>query len=280
MKMMKYAAVVAAVSVAGLVQANMLNGTFTDHNLNSHTANLTDTGWGAKTFWKAGPTAGTLETQALSWGPGARSFGVVQTLSVGANTGNALRLSFDWTSSATATNPASKILTYQLFGFDTGGTVVNGSEVLAHGLNFFGTTVGTVASTTLPAGSVTYDFIGGSWGTTNGGSGGLFIHPGSGQGYASAPNVVTANFGDTVSVDQTFSVLLNGQTDLADYDYIGVRFIVGDNNNNITATNGDLNNGGALIENISLTAIPEPATLGLIASFGGAVLFIRRRFMM
>ncbi|WP_372846130.1 PEP-CTERM sorting domain-containing protein [Pontiella sp.] len=29
----------------------------------------------------------------------------------------------------------------------------------------------------------------------------------------------------------------------------------------------------------TLTVIPEPATLGLVAAFGGAVLFIRRRFM-
>ncbi len=31
---------------------------------------------------------------------------------------------------------------------------------------------------------------------------------------------------------------------------------------------------------MQLRAIPEPATLGLVAAFGGAVLFIRRRFMM
>jgi hypothetical protein len=30
---------------------------------------------------------------------------------------------------------------------------------------------------------------------------------------------------------------------------------------------------------MSLEAVPEPATLGLVAAFGGAVLFIRRRFM-
>ncbi|VGO13043.1 hypothetical protein PDESU_01597 [Pontiella desulfatans] len=35
-----------------------------------------------------------------------------------------------------------------------------------------------------------------------------------------------------------------------------------------------------VVDQFSVTAIPEPATLGLIAGFGGAVLFIRRRFMM
>ncbi len=33
-------------------------------------------------------------------------------------------------------------------------------------------------------------------------------------------------------------------------------------------------------DDVSLTVVPEPATLGLGAVFGGAVLFIRRRFMM
>lgn len=34
------------------------------------------------------------------------------------------------------------------------------------------------------------------------------------------------------------------------------------------------------IEQMGVVAIPEPATLGLIAAFGGGILFIRRRFMM
>ncbi|WP_372807623.1 hypothetical protein [Pontiella sp.] len=33
------------------------------------------------------------------------------------------------------------------------------------------------------------------------------------------------------------------------------------------------------LDNVSVTVIPEPATLGLVAAFGGSVLFIRRRFM-
>ena len=35
-----------------------------------------------------------------------------------------------------------------------------------------------------------------------------------------------------------------------------------------------------LVENVNVNVIPEPATLGLVAAMGGAVLFIRRRFMM
>lgn len=33
------------------------------------------------------------------------------------------------------------------------------------------------------------------------------------------------------------------------------------------------------LDNVAVSAIPEPATLGLIAAFGGGILFIRRRFM-
>lgn len=33
------------------------------------------------------------------------------------------------------------------------------------------------------------------------------------------------------------------------------------------------------IDSVTLTQIPEPATLGLIAAFGGGIVFIRRRFM-
>ena len=34
-----------------------------------------------------------------------------------------------------------------------------------------------------------------------------------------------------------------------------------------------------MIDSVTLTQIPEPATLGLIAAFGGSILFMRRRFM-
>jgi len=34
------------------------------------------------------------------------------------------------------------------------------------------------------------------------------------------------------------------------------------------------------IDNLSLSVIPEPATLGMVAAFGGGILFVRRLFMM
>jgi hypothetical protein len=44
-------------------------------------------------------------------------------------------------------------------------------------------------------------------------------------------------------------------------------------------TSGGASNNGTRLTGYQLRAIPEPATLGLIAAFGGGILFIRRRFM-
>lgn len=38
--------------------------------------------------------------------------------------------------------------------------------------------------------------------------------------------------------------------------------------------------GSVLMDDVSLTVIPEPATLGLVGAFGVGILFIRRRIMM
>ena len=43
---------------------------------------------------------------------------------------------------------------------------------------------------------------------------------------------------------------------------------------------GALNWTGSKVINFEVTAIPEPATLGLVVAMGGGLLFIRRRFMM
>ena len=79
--------------------------------------------------------------------------------------------------------------------------------------------------------------------------------------------------GSTVSEDLT----LNLAEDVSNYDYIGIKFSI---NGAADASLETLSAHGSIIDNVSLTVIPEPATLGLIASFGAGVLFIRRRFMM
>lgn len=68
------------------------------------------------------------------------------------------------------------------------------------------------------------------------------------------------------SVDLTFD--LNG--DITDYDYLGVYIT-----RNALGTSPM-----ATVNEITVTAIPEPATLGLIAFMGGGMLFIRRFIQM
>lgn len=47
----------------------------------------------------------------------------------------------------------------------------------------------------------------------------------------------------------------------------------------LTLDQGDGSSNAARVTSFSVTSIPEPATLGLFAAFGGAGLFIRRRIM-
>ncbi len=71
---------------------------------------------------------------------------------------------------------------------------------------------------------------------------------------------------NTVTINQTKAAM-------SDFNYLAVV---------LTADSNVLNDDTNFIawDNVNLTVIPEPATLGLGAVFGGAVLFIRRRFMM
>ncbi len=41
-----------------------------------------------------------------------------------------------------------------------------------------------------------------------------------------------------------------------------------------------MSNGGGRISDVEFNVIPEPATLGMVATFGCGILFIRRRFML
>ncbi|QBG47010.1 PEP-CTERM sorting domain-containing protein [Verrucomicrobia bacterium S94] len=250
--------IVIALAVAGVVQANLLNNTFTDHNENNHTFSLTDIGWGAKEYWQQSAFGG-LESKVPVWDTdGANDFGVMQVISVGANTGSDLVLSFDWTPAATALSNASLAVDYQLVGWTVEQTP-DPSDIMFSGINFYND---VVAGNNIAGGTSTaYDFLDGDipW-----------VHA-NGTAYPSIRQA-TSTAGTTLSVSTTNSVAIGGLTDLSDYDYIGVRFTI----NSV----GDAGNVGATIENISLVAIPEPATMGMIAFFGGAVLFVRRRFMM
>ncbi|MDF7825976.1 PEP-CTERM sorting domain-containing protein [Pontiellaceae bacterium B12227] len=70
--------------------------------------------------------------------------------------------------------------------------------------------------------------------------------------------------------------LVGGDTVDAYAEYTGLSSVGGV----LSFTVSDYEDSGlASISQMSLEAIPEPGTLGLVAAFGGAVLFIRRRLM-
>ncbi|MDF7825552.1 PEP-CTERM sorting domain-containing protein [Pontiellaceae bacterium B12227] len=66
--------------------------------------------------------------------------------------------------------------------------------------------------------------------------------------------------------------------DVSAWDATTFDFIVNDLNDAGDAESATAKAG--YLRSISVSAIPEPATLGLVTAFGAGVLFIRRRFMM
>ena len=69
---------------------------------------------------------------------------------------------------------------------------------------------------------------------------------------------------------QTFDMSGYTLSDITQYDYLAV----------IITRDGTGNPDGVSIDSINVTAIPEPATLGLIAMVGTAILFVRRRLVL
>lgn len=78
------------------------------------------------------------------------------------------------------------------------------------------------------------------------------------------------NFGLTNSY-KTISLSQANGAILEDYNYLAVVLTA-----EVAVKNDDAH--AVAWDNVSLTVIPEPATIGLVALFGGSVLFIRRRF--
>lgn len=77
--------------------------------------------------------------------------------------------------------------------------------------------------------------------------------------------------------DNTYTSVSNGTTITVDFEYDGIGDLV-----MVFDTTG--NNGVgwqrvATTDNWKLEVIPEPATLGLLATFGAGIIFIRKRFM-
>ena len=142
-----------------------------------------------------------------------------------------------------------------MFGNGNGGVAVDGN---GDAINSGGTT---------PPGTVTFlDAAAGVLGSVSGD----FFFQDPGINSVRAPNLLSFNFARSGNN-------LNGRT------VSGAIFTLAD----ITFTTGGIgdiagfriSSANTDIQDVGIAAIPEPATLGIMAVFGGAVLFIRRRFM-
>ncbi|MGJ8724081.1 MAG: hypothetical protein ACSHYB_05950 [Roseibacillus sp.] len=262
---------------AGIVSgANILVDSFTDTNANTNNFAYNGLGWHSKTFWQDGPTADSLQARQNFGTDGVNTFGIAQTVSVASLGIDAtdLTLSFDWTPDATATQAVSLELTYQLVAWDTGGVAPDAADPMFYGMNFNGTTIGGGVNSPMPTGTIGFDLISGTFSdpvTVSGGS--LFEHPSTGQLFPNGP-VVSSAAGVTTSFSQSFSLDLGSNSVLSDYDYVGVRFFIGDGTANATDPGND---GDALISNISLDAVAVPEPSAALLSLCALSLFLRRR---
>ncbi len=102
------------------------------------------------------------------------------------------------------------------------------------------------------------------------------------QAYVSDLTISLAG-GDIVgAITQTI-----GSIDYAGVDYIASAFDlssfadIGAGDYTLSVTVNNMVGGGAyaIYDGVTLQAIPEPATLGMVALFGGGILFVRRRLM-
>ncbi len=211
-------------------------------------------GWIVKNFtWGSngtipGPFSGEQATSP-SGTSGGRGLGQVNAVTT--ETGTKLKLTFDWTAALAATGDTLD-LSYQVIGWKT-PTAPVGSESMFTAINFRSYGVQNMVDT----GNSWANFVNGSTGTFVGNS-------------ITAYGVFTGTAGTLTSADITLDLGALGLGDVSDYDYIGIKF----NEGTTTAI------GGGILDNVALVAIPEPATLGMVAFFGGAVFFIRRRLML
>ena len=115
-------------------------------------------------------------------------------------------------------------------------------------------------------------------------------------------SVLAGHSNNTASQNQAFlsdlTMVLSGGTLGADVtqtklqvDYTGIAYVdsvfdltgttIGAGTYTLSVTENNMSGGGAyaVYDGITLEAIPEPATLGMVALFGGGILIIRRKFM-
>ncbi len=86
------------------------------------------------------------------------------------------------------------------------------------------------------------------------------------DGGQTVTNIVSGTLTDVAGGGATS--LTTAAFDMTGFSNIAISFM----GSSVTTT-------GLTIDNVSIDAIPEPATLGMVAVFGGAILFVRRKMM-
>lgn len=230
----------ASLAVLG-AHASLLSdtSTFVDNTENTYTFDMTDT-WQSKSGWVVN------ESNGFDNLGGNNSYaGIANVISLSAS-GTEVELSFDWTP---VTGGALDVA-YQLVAWNETGTIVDG--------NYF----------------ETFNWNGRKVGNLNGQADFLVFNSGTVSadgGVNQSQTVVSGTADTTTSYSTTFNlndwVLDADHDNLDDYEYIGIRI----------AMSADDLAGGATLNNIDLSVIPEPATIGMLILGATGLLTLRRR---
>lgn len=241
-------------SLSASASSLLLNGDFSDGGIdggdNSLTVSQIDTGWVAKNGWTISSESAVNKD---GWSTGEYG-GLSQVISTATKSiiGDQLELTLDYTPPATVTTDVSYQLSYQLIGWNVAdGATAASTTLLFVGQNYASTTIGSTDS----------------WGTWDD----LLtttVEDKTSKTTASSGTVTATTAGESMS----FTILSVDGLDLSSYDYIGVRLAT------ISQGGEVLTDAGAVVDNVSLMAIPEPATMGLLGLCMISALVISRIF--
>ncbi|MFD2255443.1 PEP-CTERM sorting domain-containing protein [Luteolibacter algae] len=202
-----------------------------------------DQGWIFKGGWTIDGTTGTA-TKAGSNG----NFAFAQINSIGSETGSSLKFQLDWVPSATATGTELN-LNYQIVAW-RGSSAPSADDDMFRFINGSSNGVGGLNGTVV-------DLLDGSSGTGNYNNADFGVFTG------------TAGVNTTFSTNIDLSAYLEANNDISKFQYIGVRLNMGAASASTTAV-------GSLVDNVSLSVVPEPSSA--VLTLGGVgMLALRRR---